>query len=299
MALRPLAGLTQRALCLIPAERRSRKLPREREFESCRQLFAVRRDTQQSSLADQNFTLDVMNYNRSIKQRRRDLVTSMGVDSPPADQSAHAVSPSRSRFEMSDADRTLLASGDREAMRRRIAQLNAKEVELDAAVKSALERAASHHAAALAAHEKIEQIFDEQIGDEFRARNKIGELLCAVFLAKVLGLRAGTVEYDCRTFDTPLGGRRIDAYLVEHRIAIESKIGYQSLTKRIRVEIEKDEYLIASGQLQAVYWLFYAASSSPLLARLKSSPIKVASHWLTPELRAFAFRKQLPPWLPI
>lgn len=226
-------------------------------------------------------------------------MTSMGADAPPVVQSIHGASPSRSRFEMSDSDRTLLASGDREAMQRRIAQLKAKEVELDAAIKSTLERAASHHAAALAAHENIEQIFDEQIGDEFRARNKIGELLCAVFLAKVLGIHSGTVEYDCRTFDTPLGGRRIDAYLVEHRIAIESKIGYQSLTKRICEEIKKDEYLIASGQLQAVYWLFYAASSSPLLARLGSGPIKVASRWLTPELRAFAFKEQLPSWLPI
>lgn len=60
-----------------------------------------------------------------------------------------------------------------------------------------------------------------------------------------------------RTFDTPLGKRIVDAFNDKDRLIAEAKYGYVSLTDFILRQIEKDFYLLSSGQVDKVEWHFY------------------------------------------
>ena len=102
----------------------------------------------------QSFTFSAMNYGQSIKQRPGEIKSSMGVDTPPIDYSTHAMLTARTQLEISAPDSALLESGDKAAMRDRVAQLQAMEIELDATIKSNRRRARSYHVAAVRAHEK-------------------------------------------------------------------------------------------------------------------------------------------------
>jgi hypothetical protein len=240
-----------------------------------------------------------MTYKKIVKQRRAELRCRLDIDKPPLPYLPQITDPAGSVFEVTEADRLLIESGDHEAMRLRLVQLEKRISELNVAGNAKLEEAKQYHSAALNAHKRLDRLFQEQTFDEFLARNKIGEFLCAAFIHYVLGFRDGSVEYDSMIFQTPLGKRRIDAYMPERRLAVESKMGCQSLTKRVHGEIEKDEYLLSTGKLRNVYWIFYAKSSAPLLKRLRRSPIIVATDWLTADIKSRVFGHSLPPWLPI
>ena len=58
-----------------------------------------------------------------------------------------------------------------------------------------------------------------------------------------------------QTFTTTSGTRRVDLLTAAGR-TIESKAGRTSLTKSIRLQIEKDQDLIRSGQVSDVEWVF-------------------------------------------
>jgi hypothetical protein len=240
-----------------------------------------------------------MNYKSSIKQRRTTLESRFDIGKSPVTYGCGIENTQNSNFEHSEADRFLLQSGDQEAIRLRLLHLDSRIIELTVASDTKLNEARQHHARVMDAHEGLKRLFKERLFSEFRGRNQIGELLCAVYIYYVLGHKTGNLEYDKKVFQTPLGGRRIDAYMLDHRLAIESKMGSQSLTKRIIEEIEKDEYLLSTGELQNIHWIFYANVSKPLLQRLNRSPIVVATNWLTQEMKYRVFGDTVPEWLPI
>ena len=80
-------------------------------------------------------------------------------------------------------------------------------------------------------------------------------------------------------FRTSLGGRFVDQY--SHDIANESKVGYTTLTKRVKMQILKDEELIREKELQGAHWHFFRSSitgkggpSEPLKKFLEEHGIK-------------------------
>ena len=55
-----------------------------------------------------------------------------------------------------------------------------------------------------------------------------------------------------------MGGRFVDQYA--KGIAHESKVGYTSLTRRIKIQILKDEYLTNKKQIKGAHWHFFESS---------------------------------------
>ena len=95
----------------------------------------------------------------------------------------------------------------------------------------------------------------------------------------ILGLKNGDYDVDKVYFDTPYGRRRLDAYYSPCQIGLESKLGYACLSKRIRSEIDKDEYLLKQGILKRCIWVLYSSGSGPLVKRLEKANIEVSIGW--------------------
>ncbi|HEU5004348.1 MAG TPA: RHS repeat-associated core domain-containing protein, partial [Actinomycetota bacterium] len=62
-----------------------------------------------------------------------------------------------------------------------------------------------------------------------------------------------------QTFQTALGARRVDV-LTQDGLAIESKVGYTSLTKSIQLQIAKDQLLMQNPAISGVEWVFSASA---------------------------------------
>lgn len=83
-----------------------------------------------------------------------------------------------------------------------------------------------------------------------------------------------------KTVNLPgLGTRRIDVY-TSGRIAIETKVGYTSLSSTIRLQVQKDAALVRSGEANGAVWYFtkspvtgLGGPSGPLKAYLKENGI--------------------------
>ena len=83
---------------------------------------------------------------------------------------------------------------------------------------------------------------------------------------------------------TSLGKRFIDQ-LSENNIAHESKVGYTTLTARIKTQILKDYELINTGEINGAHWHFFksgvtgkAGASQPLMDFLKLHGIEYTIH---------------------
>ena len=86
-----------------------------------------------------------------------------------------------------------------------------------------------------------------------------------------------------RPFETSRGKRIIDQF--SEGVAHESKVGYQSLTKRIKSQIQKDAELIETKEIDGSTWHFFESPvtgkdgpSKPLMDELKKNDIIVEIH---------------------
>ncbi|MBQ7513587.1 MAG: RHS repeat-associated core domain-containing protein [Prevotella sp.] len=84
-------------------------------------------------------------------------------------------------------------------------------------------------------------------------------------------------------FETSKGKRIVDQYADD--VAHESKVGYQSLTKGIKAQIQKDAELIKNENVKGATWHFFESPvtgkggpSKPLMDELKKNDIKVEIH---------------------
>ncbi len=84
-------------------------------------------------------------------------------------------------------------------------------------------------------------------------------------------------------FNTTQGGRYVDQLVGD--IANESKVGYQSLTPSIQLQISKDAELLNGGTFQSVNWHFFQSPvtglggpSQPLMNALQQNGINVIIH---------------------
>lgn len=82
-----------------------------------------------------------------------------------------------------------------------------------------------------------------------------------------------------QTFQTALGARRVDV-LTQDGLAIESKVGYTSLTQSIQTQIAKDQLLMQNPAISGVQWEFSPSAvtgqvgpSGPLAAALDKAGI--------------------------
>jgi filamentous hemagglutinin len=81
------------------------------------------------------------------------------------------------------------------------------------------------------------------------------------------------------TFNTALGARSVDV-LTQNDLAIESKVGYTSLTRTVQSQVAKDQLLMQNGDVSGVQWEFSRSAvtgqvgpSGPLAAALAKAGI--------------------------
>ncbi|MBI1927842.1 hypothetical protein HYR99_26835 [Candidatus Poribacteria bacterium] len=84
-------------------------------------------------------------------------------------------------------------------------------------------------------------------------------------------------------FQTSQGGRYVDR-LVDG-VAHESKVGYQFLTQKIRLQIAKDVELMTKGKIGGATWDFFRSPvtgkigpSEPLREALENAGIQIVEH---------------------
>jgi hypothetical protein len=66
------------------------------------------------------------------------------------------------------------------------------------------------------------------------------------------------------TIQTALGARRLDV-LTQQGLAIESKVGYTTLTSGIQLQIDKDALLMQNPQISGVEWMFTRSAATGLV----------------------------------
>lgn len=113
----------------------------------------------------------------------------------------------------------------------------------------------------------------------FRERNVAAEIMLGFYLHYELGIKSGTFDTDRKVFETPYGKRRLDAYYKPLSVALESKLGYVCLSKRVRSEIQKDKYLLSNGIISRCIWVLYSGGSKPLIRELEDSNIEISIGW--------------------
>jgi hypothetical protein len=76
-----------------------------------------------------------------------------------------------------------------------------------------------------------------------------------------------------------MGLRRLDNFLAIGNEAIESKMTYVVASRRIRLQIAKDAWLLGQGLLSRVSWILYGGGSFRLKALLAESGITIIDGW--------------------
>lgn len=109
-----------------------------------------------------------------------------------------------------------------------------------------------------------------------RTRGRIGEVMAGLVFP--LDIR-DRVVIDRRSFQTPFGLRRIDNYMEETGEAIESKMTHVVASRRIRVQITKDAWLLRHGMVHRVCWILYKGGSPRLKALLAEADIAIIDGW--------------------
>lgn len=241
-----------------------------------------------------------MSYRKELLQRRKfvygkiDSVEESDFDFELADEG------DCEPLELTVEEKAILNSGDQVQIARKIEELDQKLYSLNNALEGNTAYINNCFKVAKEAHVKATVAASGILSSEFTARYRLGEILCGVYLSEVLNFKVGTVIYDKATFSTTpqLGRRRYDAFFIEENIAFESKIGYQPFSKRIKIQADKDQYLLRSGKINKVYWLIHTNGSKRLVAELLKRGIIVVTEWMTEDIHKMVFRGSVPDWLP-
>lgn len=113
-----------------------------------------------------------------------------------------------------------------------------------------------------------------------RGESYVGIGATGKFGEKALKLLGGESQV---AFKTSTGMRYIDQLV--NGAALESKVGYTTLTKSVVRQITKDVYLINRGKINSSTWHFFRSpvtgkvgASKPLLEALKTAGIKIVIH---------------------
>jgi hypothetical protein len=123
-----------------------------------------------------------------------------------------------------------------------------------------------------------------------RTRGRWGEFAARVYLQTSLLIPYDSIELDQITFETPYGGRRIDCFVKEKRLALEVKSAYVDARRRNREQIQKDAYLLAKGGVRTVTWILLGGGSRrirQLLAEAKVVVETATESCLRPVLNLF------------
>ncbi len=134
--------------------------------------------------------------------------------------------------------------------------------------------------------QKRRELLNQTKNIQNRTRGRLGELLGRVALTQATPACDDDLQTDAISFETPHGKRRIDVYWAAQQLALETKMGYVTLSRQIRAQIEKDAFLLANGQLETVIWLLMKDGSPRLKELLTQQGIDYKIGWPKAQLKA-------------
>jgi len=115
-------------------------------------------------------------------------------------------------------------------------------------------------------------------------RGRLGEFAARVYLQTSLLIPYESIKLDQFTFETPYGGRRIDCFVKEKKLAVEVKSAYVDARRRNREQIQKDAYLLAKGEVRTVTWILLGGGSQRVRQLLADAKVVVETE-TEPRLR--------------
>ena len=105
-----------------------------------------------------------------------------------------------------------------------------------------------------------------------RTRGNLFELMGEVSMNSVF--RISDFEQQ-KTFDTPLGKRRIDLFSEKEGLIVEVKSGYARSRAFVRKQIEKDFYIVKNyPKVKKAVWLLFRGATQPLIKCLEKYNIE-------------------------
>ena len=93
------------------------------------------------------------------------------------------------------------------------------------------------------------------------------------------------VKYTFESMASGMSNRIVDGYDASSGIIYEVKYGYASFSQFVQTEVQRDAYLLQTGQVSSVEWHFFVSqitgkggASGPLIEALKEAGIKIVYH---------------------
>jgi hypothetical protein len=144
--------------------------------------------------------------------------------------------------------------------------------------------------------ETIEKFDDALINLQNYVRGKGGEGLAEHYLANSYDAKFDDIIRDKKVFKTPYGLRRVDAFWSSKSIAIESKMGYVSLSSFVKAQIRKDSYLLKRKIFSKVVWILFQGGSRNLQLALTKNGIEYQIGWfgIYPDIFSRSYSEVLP-----
>jgi hypothetical protein len=102
-----------------------------------------------------------------------------------------------------------------------------------------------------------------------------GEFATRVFLQTQMLVPYSAIQHDRMTFSTPFGGRRIDCYVADNKLAVEVKSAYVDNRGRNLAQIRKDSHLLATGDIRKAVWILLGNGAERLKSLLARGGIEV------------------------
>jgi len=107
------------------------------------------------------------------------------------------------------------------------------------------------------------------------ARGDFGGFATRIFLQTQLLVPYGNIQHDRVTFSTPFGGRRIDCYVADTKLAVEVKSAYVDGRGRNVIQVRKDSHLLATGNIRKAVWILLGDGAERLKSLLARGGIEV------------------------
>ena len=97
--------------------------------------------------------------------------------------------------------------------------------------------------------------FTEIVNLQNRTRGAVFEIVGETLAQTLLGKTETAAQQHC--IDTPHGGRRIDLFYPTLGVALEIKSGFIVHSRSIRMQIQKDEWLLSTATVSRIVWLLF------------------------------------------
>jgi hypothetical protein len=114
--------------------------------------------------------------------------------------------------------------------------------------------------------------FTDFVNLQNRTRGAVFEIVGETLAQTLLGRTETAAAQHC--IATPHGGRRIDLFYPALGVALEIKSGFIVCSRSIRMQIQKDEWLLRTGTVSRIVWLLFRGGTQRTRSALDRAGIE-------------------------